>query len=361
MHTMFANFINEGGNIKSIKILCRVNMQNKDTKYFIAANTSKGYRSYLRQAEKQMDIFKTMLLPQNLVSEIIEKSRLKAFEDNYSVETILNPLTNREAGILIPEREVGFINLSIFERSEYDKQIQFSGKKIEDTMQNINQAYGFFAKALKVHDEWEKVYISNMDFEAADKLRNQTIKKLLPSKSTNNQGIRKDRFLGASTYKGPVDYIEDITKDLNKRYFIKGRPGTGKSTFMKGIAEEAFKRGFSIDIYHCSFDPDSLDMIVINELNLAIFDSTAPHEHSPSISSDEIIDIYDIAVNKFTDEKYKEQLSLIEAEYRSNISKALNELKKAKETLYDSEILISNIELSEKKSIYDKIWSVLFD
>lgn len=335
-------------------------MQNKDTRYFLAANTSKGYRSYLKQAEEQMNIFKTMLLPQNLVSEIIEKSRLKAFKDNYSVETILNPLTNREAGIIIPERNVGFINLSIFERSDYDKQIQFSGKKIEDTMKNINQAYEFFAEALKVHDEWEKIYISNMNFKAADKLRNKTTKKLLSRKSTNKKGLKKDRFLGASTYNGPVDYIENITKNLNKRYFIKGRPGTGKSTFMKGIAEEAFKRGFNVDIYHCSFDPDSVDMIVINELSLAIFDSTAPHEHSPSLNSDEIIDIYDIAVNKLTDEKYSEQLSIIEGKYKSNISKAVNELKKAKETLYDSEILISNIELSEKKSIYDKIWSVLF-
>ena len=89
------------------------------------------------------------------------------------------------------------------------------------------------------------------------------------------------RFLGAATPVGAVDFVPNLTEDVPKRYFIKGRPGSGKSTMLKKIVAEGEKRGFDIEVYHCGFDPNSLDMIIIRELGIAIFDSTAPHEILP--------------------------------------------------------------------------------
>ena len=126
----------------------------------------------------------------------------------------------------------------------------------------------------------------------------------------------------------------DLTKDVGKRYFIKGRPGSGKSTMLRKIASAAEERGFDVEIYHCGFDPNSLDMVVIRELDLAIFDSTAPHEYFPTRDSDEVIDVYYLAIKPGTDEEYKTQLDSIIARYKSVISTGTSYLANAK-TLHD--------------------------
>lgn len=60
-------------------------------------------------------------------------------------------------------------------------------------------------------------------------------------------------------------------------YIIKGGPGTGKSTFMKKLGEEAERRGYDPRYYFCSSDVSSLDGVVIDELGVCVLDGTAPH------------------------------------------------------------------------------------
>ena len=129
---------------------------------------------------------------------------------------------------------------------------------------------------------------------------------------------------------------------------------------MKGIAEKALEKGFDVDIYHCAFDPDSIDMIIINELSVSIFDSTSPHEHFPSKNSDEIIDIYKIAVKNFTDEIYKDKLKLISENYEFNISKAVEALKKARNIIDDNKHLIRKISEKKVNLIEYDIWYNIF-
>ena len=147
-----------------------------------------------------------------------------------------------------------------------------------------------------------------MNFAKMNQLTSDTILKILGGHTQNKKGSSVNRLFGASTIHGPTDYIENITADIEKRYFIKGRPGTGKSTFLKKIAERAMINGYHVEIYHCAFDPNSLDLVVIRNLGICLFDSTSPHEYFPSRDSDEIIDIYQEAVKEHTDEKYKEQI-----------------------------------------------------
>lgn len=83
---------------------------------------------------------------------------------------------------------------------------------------------------------------------------------------------------------GFKSFYDDIfgAPNIKRRYLIKGGPGTGKSTFMKNIADGAESRGFSVERYRCSSDPSSLDGIIINR-ELAIIDSTSPHSEEPSL------------------------------------------------------------------------------
>jgi hypothetical protein len=188
----------------------------------------------------------------------------------------------------------------------------------------------FFHEALAIHDEWEKIYIENMDFDAVNRVALELEDEILKNKSIEKDAIVRDRFLGASTPEGPIHFISNLTEGLNKRYFIKGRPGTGKSTVLRKVLKAAREKGFDVESYHCGFDPDSLDMIILKELGVAIYDSTHPHECFPEVGNDEIIDMYKECVKEGTDEKYKTQLDKIAHRYKEKIKEGTEYLRIAK-------------------------------
>ena len=77
-----------------------------------------------------------------------------------------------------------------------------------------------------------------------------------------------------------------------RRYIIKGGPGTGKSYFLRRIAECAEGEGFPVVYIYCSSDPLSLDGIIIDK-RFALFDGTAPHAEEACCpgARDELVDL----------------------------------------------------------------------
>ncbi|WP_310604926.1 PRK06851 family protein [Anaerosporobacter sp.] len=193
------------------------------------------------------------------------------------------------------------------------------------------KAYETFAAALKIHDEWEHIYIENMDFEKADKLTERVCDTLLGDCEKQDGGVTRHRFFGGSTPNGAMDYVVNITENCKKRYFIKGRPGSGKSTMLKKILRKAEDLGLEVEVYHCGFDPNSLDMILIPKLEWCIFDSTAPHEYEPSREGDSVIDMYAELIKPNTDEQYEQKLNAIKKRYKETVATGTSYLKKAKE------------------------------
>ena len=86
-------------------------------------------------------------------------------------------------------------------------------------------------------------------------------------------------FLAANSADGFINGFSDCfdAKDNWRAYLIKGGPGTGKSSFMKTIAENGVKNGETVDIVPCSSDPDSLDAVILKKRKIVVFDATAPH------------------------------------------------------------------------------------
>ncbi len=101
-------------------------------------------------------------------------------------------------------------------------------------------------------------------------------------------------FPGGNTANGFYSFHDNIMgPDRNKLYVLKGMPGGGKSSLMKYIAERVLKKGFSVEYHHCPSDPQSIDGIVIEELNIGIVDGTAPHVIDPVYPglTDRLIDL----------------------------------------------------------------------
>lgn len=90
-------------------------------------------------------------------------------------------------------------------------------------------------------------------------------------------------FLGANTPYGFYSLFSELYNPYDewKMYIIKGGPGTGKSTLMKAVAEEAEKRNISVNRIPCSSDPLSLDGVIIPTIKVSIADGTSPHVVEP--------------------------------------------------------------------------------
>ena len=281
-------------------------------KYFLSANTSAGYVSFYDETVKKLSCIYTVTeeTPQKESEEIF------ALAEKYGAdEMILNPMNTRLAmGCVISRQNAGVFGASLK-----------NPIALNENHRGLYKAYG---EAKQIHDEWEKIYIDNMDTEKLNKYCDEIIYEHLNDRYGSGSGINFNRFFGSSTPETPVNFIDELTEDLETRCFIKGRPGTGKSTFLKKFRDDALSRGFDTETYYCSFDPNSLDMVVIRELSLCIFDSTAPHEKFPADSRDSILDFYEGAGLGGVDEKYAEELKRISDAYNEKMQEGNKVLKK---------------------------------
>lgn len=332
----------------------RVKVAGKIKNYFAGGNTARGFYSlYDSNLQGLNRIFILKGGPGTGKSSLMKAIGKEWADKGYDIDYLHCSSDNDSIdGVLIPELKVGIVDGTaphVIEPKapgaieEYvnlgeawdSKALANQKKKIlrisKEVSRSFEAAYRTFGEALEIHDRWEKIYFDNMDFGEADRLTNKLIVEFYGNIYVNKQSDVRHRFLGAATPKGAVDFVPNLTEDVPKRYFVKGRAGTGKSTMLKKLAAEAINRGLDIEIYHCGFDPHSLDMLIIREIGLAIFDSTSPHEYFPSREGDEIIDTYEEIVNQGTDEIFAEQINEISNQYKAKMKEAISYLAQAKE------------------------------
>ncbi|NLW17596.1 MAG: hypothetical protein GX033_08160 [Firmicutes bacterium] len=93
--------------------------------------------------------------------------------------------------------------------------------------------------------------------------------------------VRK-MFLGGNTGYGFFSFYEQLISGENVRtYILKGGPGTGKSNFMRQIAQQMAARAYAVEEFYCSSDSFSLDGVQFPSLGVALVDGTAPHMLDP--------------------------------------------------------------------------------
>ena len=105
-----------------------------------------------------------------------------------------------------------------------------------------------------------------------------------------NEQIRQsgeDAYFVASNSAGGFRSWYSETFDdrrIGRLYAIKGGPGTGKSRFMRDVANAGCAAGWRAEMIYCSSDPDSLDGIILTREGrpgIAVLDATAPHVYEP--------------------------------------------------------------------------------
>ncbi len=90
-------------------------------------------------------------------------------------------------------------------------------------------------------------------------------------------------FPGGNTSQGFYSRFAYILpqSQVCRKIILKGGPGIGKSTLMRRVTEHLSALNQSVEVFHCSSDPDSLDGIAAPDLGFALIDGTAPHMLDP--------------------------------------------------------------------------------
>ncbi len=107
----------------------------------------------------------------------------------------------------------------------------------------------------------------------------------------------EEYFAAANSYRGFVsNFPREFSPEKYERVFIlKGGPGTGKSTLMRGIGALFSNEEAYVKAIYCSSDIHSLDGVTITKDNksICIIDGTAPHSVDPQYPGvkEEIIDL----------------------------------------------------------------------
>lgn len=268
--------------------------------------------------------------PHGLLQDILSEVCCRARQEGVPVEMIHHRLDNSMQGIILPDYHTGVIGFDAYDPEEPNLLAALHPEETAAVLKQLNASRQIFAEARALHNEQETIYVSHMDFAAADRIADRMISQLLDGHHTDGPGREIHRYFGAATVSGNLDYIPEDTMEVPRRILIKGRPGTGKSTFLRKIGAAAVARGYQTEIYHCSLDPDSLDMVIVRELGFCLLDSTAPHEYFPSREGDEILDLYRECVEPGTDEANAEELRRLQGAYKELVIQALSCLREAK-------------------------------
>ncbi|WP_068673122.1 hypothetical protein [Oceanobacillus sp. Castelsardo] len=338
-------------------------------KYYVTANTAEGLINHVSsnlQNIKQIIILKH---PSNSLKTGLIQQVIDSFQPNYEIEVLLSSLSSKYLdGIIIRDKSLAVIcdqvattDIKTFNAIEIDcslfiKDKPVLNKELEKKITYFTEkAYEKFKTGLTVHDDLETIFINEMDFNRANELAKELIQRIMENQSERNRvSTTYHRLFGTNTADGVVNEVPHIIEQMKKVFYIKGRAGTGKSTFMRKIVEACEDYGFDLELYHCSFDPGSLDMVLVPELEFCMFDSTDPHEFFPTREGEEIIDLYEEAVKPGTDEKYEEQISKVNNHYKSFMKQGVKELKKAGEYREKYEKQFSFTE-EEKNAIFEFI------
>ncbi|WP_209122238.1 hypothetical protein [Alkalihalobacillus sp. BA299] len=327
-----------------------------DRRYYVSGHTRVGYYSVLPELTQQLEclfVLKGLSMKQGHLT--IEKIANALKESHFSIDYFHSPSHNDYVeGLRIPELKLAVVTYTMIKNLDinfaeqsvvfinfnkaYDVQKAGQLQKQINQLENerdyqIQLAYERFSQATEHHEMKEQIYLSAMDFTKANEVTDKLKKAIFQNKKAKQtSGNYEEIFFGAATPKGAVHFIEELTSELKRRYIIKGRSGSGKSTLMRKLATEAIHRGMNITYFLCGFDPTSLDMIIIEDLEIAVIDGTAPHVINPKSERDKVIDMFEFCIDPTIEEGTEmSTINQCESNYRSCMKEGTAHLMKAKE------------------------------
>lgn len=187
----------------------------------------------------------------------------------------------------------------------------------------FQRAFKYLKAAEPIFYDIEVKYSDAMDFGKLNKFTDDFIESIFKDvKNKEELSIARHLFGTAITPIGHIDYGDNLLQDAEKVYYLQGKIGCGKTTFLKRVYDKAIQKGLNVEVFHYPLIPEKIESIMIRDLNIAITTSSL-------FKDEEIIDL-----NSFLNEEklnqYLEELEVDEKILDEMINYAISNLKKAK-------------------------------
>lgn len=323
-------------------------------KYFAGSNTSSGFYSLF--ASNLNNLERLFILKggpgtgKSYMSKVIGNEWL---QKGYNIEYLhCSSDADSVDGVIIPKLKVGivdgthphvieprfpgviddYVNLGV----AWDPaKLRAHKREIIELTQLVSaafkKAYKTFNEALHYYDKQRHVVSKYIHHQKVEKFTDDLIQRLFGNRKREGIAHTILRFHGANTPTGVVSFIPELTEDVGKRYFLKGSPGTGKSTLLQKLVDEAEARNFRTEVYRCEFEPEKIDMLIVRELGFAIFESTEPHAYVPEKENDVLLNLDEIVLTEQMDEEDQREVIKKREKYSDTLQTGIDALKEAKE------------------------------
>ncbi|SHG53615.1 hypothetical protein SAMN02745221_00429 [Thermosyntropha lipolytica DSM 11003] len=161
-----------------------------------------------------------------------------------------------------------FINLRDYLAEEIAEEGERKMEKIASLLQQEKEkAEQKVKEAGKIKEEMYSLSSSRLDMEEIKRLTERLIEEIGKERKKE-----KHYFASSFTKEGMISYLDEISRRCYRRYILKGPAGSGKSTVISNVAAFCKEQGLSVTYYHNGLDEEKLDMIIVENLQLAVID-----------------------------------------------------------------------------------------
>lgn len=191
---------------------------------------------------------------------------------------------------------------------------------------NFKRAYRYLGAAKNIYDDNEKIYSLSEDPSKINNEVRNLVEKIFTLEKHSNVGESRHLFASAITPEGLKNHLPSIIGTQKTVIAVKGNHTTGMKKLFSRIVETSIENGYFTECYHCAFNPDVIEHVVIPELSTAVTYSNKYH----SIS--DLSNIIDLSAsqNSSVIETYANILSFNQEIFDLLLNKAVKTLAEAK-------------------------------
>ena len=259
--------------------------------------------------------------------------------DGLVIPSLRVALLDGTAPHIFDPRNPGAVD-EIINLGEYWKEEEIT--KYKDQVLKTNQkvsrlfeiAYSLLKQSKAAFEEWQGYVEEAVSREKYNRIVRLLIESVLEGVFSNHRTAPKARHLfgSAITPKGVLDYKETLLTGSMRIFCVKGQPGTGVKQLIARTALSAEEMGLYTEQYHCPYEPDKPDMLIIPAINTAVLNNSPPYHFDPGnleeIKPVEEIDL-DICIRKEFLEEYEPERMDAEARSAALLQKAVDHLARA--------------------------------
>jgi len=250
-------------------------------------------------------------------------------------------------GLIVESLGIGFIDQSVFRELQLTmpcptyELMWRKGQVLDDERIRwfltekqvcVTQASEKLLQARSYLDSIKRIYHISMKQETLSLLLKDIVFDLFSAKEIKRQSFQgvAISYFGSNNRTRFHHMLQRPKKSIERYIILKGCTGTGKTKILAALAVVAIALHLSVEIYRCPFYTESLDAIILPELQTAIIDGSAPHMHEPTHPNDSYFVLEEYGIDKETLHSFALELKEANHHYKNSMRHAQFFLQEAK-------------------------------